>query len=298
MPLSLDYIALSTDVRPSGIKRITNVEMETDPMMQKFADKRKTVLLAFVGSYVPRRYGPLQFAGSTMSIRDEFSIEEALTQISKSCERKGRKLYLLVNSPGGALSSAFKISMAIRRSFDDITVFVPHMAASGGVMLALTGNRIRMGIMSQLSPVDVQVWYKDSYVSANSMLAAKTNLDKHLSMKSIDELPYTERHLVESLDPVILEEFTRSVLLGKTYLETILKEVGYDEAKRMGIIQKLIFDLPAHEFVIHADLAKQMDIVVEDSKTDAEEWDMMRNWFARYIDEAEDRHFVRFLVPK
>ena len=39
-------------------------------------------------------------------------------------------------------------------------------------------------------------------------------------------------------------------------------------------------------------------IHVEDSDTDGEEWEVMREWFWRYIDQAEDKHFVRFVIPK
>ena len=290
---------MSTDLGLGGIERITNVKVENNPRLQDFANTHGVVLLAFVSSYVPRRYGPLQFARSEMSIRDEFSIEEALTKISKEYGQKPRKLYLLVNSPGGSTSSAFKIAMAIRRSFDDITVFVPHMAASGGTVLALAGNVIRMGMMSQLSPVDVQIWYRGAaYVSTNSILAAESSLDERLSMKSVDELSYLERHFADSLDPAILEEVKRAVTMGTMYLNTILKEAGYDEQKRDIIAQKLIFGLPAHEFVIHADMAKEIGISVEEDSVDVNEWEMMREWFSRYIDKAEDRHFVRYVIPK
>lgn len=289
---------LSTDRKSGGKKYHTNVEREEDGLLQQFADDRDVVLMAFVGSYVPRRYGPSQFSRSTMSIDDEFSIEEALTQISKEYESTSRKLYLLVNSLGGHPSSALKIAMAIRRTFDEITVFVPHIAASGGTLLALTGDKIRMGMMSQLSPVDVQVVYKDTSVSTNAMLAAKDTLDNELSMKRVDELSYLERHLAESFDPAILEEFAGTAHMGATYLDIILKASKYDEQSRKKITKKLVFGFPVHEFVIHADLAKDIGIHVEDSNEDVEAWEVMREWFWRYIDQAEDKHFVRFAIPQ
>ena len=254
---------MSTDRKSGGIKRHTNVKQEEDECLRQFADKRNAVLMAFIGSYVPRRYGPSQFGRSSMSIADEFSIEEALTQISKEYKSTPRRLYLLVNSLGGNLSSAFKIAMAIRMAFDEITVFVPHIAASGGTLLALTGSTIRMGMMSQLSPVDVQVRYGDTSVSVNSMLAARDGLDEELSMKSLDELSYLQRRLAESFDPTILEEFTRIADMGATYLDTILKTAEYDEQNREEITKDLVFGFPAHDFVINADLARDIGIQYE-----------------------------------
>ncbi len=142
---------------PEGLRKFIDSEEENDEKLQKLSNEKNIVLLAFVGSYNPKKYNPTRSGSATINIVDEFGIEEALDDIcqkTKSTEKK--KAYLLINSVGGGVSSSFKIAQAIRDSFGDITVFVPHIAASGGTMLALTGNKIRMGVMSQLSPVGPQ----------------------------------------------------------------------------------------------------------------------------------------------
>ena len=289
---------VSADSGSSKTEQISNVQEEKNPDLQRFADENGVVLLAFIGSYVPRRYGPAIFVDSMMSARDEIGVEQALAYIMKEYPVKDRKLYLLVNSLGGYTSSAFKIAMAVRKSFADITVFVPHIAASGGTMLALTGNQIRMGMMSQLSPVDVQVWHKGHHISVNSFLAAETIVGKRIAMRSDDELSYLEKQLAESFDPAILVESRKTVEMGKVYLDKILTAVGYDDEHRASMTRSLIFNLPTHGFVIQADLAKQIGINVQSSETDPGEWDMMQKWLLDYIDKAEDRHFVRYIVPK
>ena len=151
-----------------------NAEEEADDELQEFANKRNVVLLAFIGSYVARRYNPATSAMATMNIIDEFGVETILTDLKKKIPSlKDKKAFLLVNSTGGNVSSAYKTAKAIRESFKDITVFVPHYALSGGTMLALIGNRIRMGMMSQLSPLDVQLYYNNQQVSVNSLFRAK-----------------------------------------------------------------------------------------------------------------------------
>lgn len=276
----------------------SNVQEEKNSDLQRFADKNGVALLAFIGSYVPRRYGPAIFVDSMMSARDEIGVEQALAHITREYAANDRKLYLLVNSLGGYTSSAFKIAMGVRKSFDDITVFVPHIAASGGTMLALTGNRIRMGMMSQLSPVDVQVLHKGHQISVNSPLRAETIVGKRIAMRSDEELSYLEKRLAESFDPAILVEFKNTVDMGKLYLDKILTAVGYGDEQRASMIQHLIFGLPTHGFVIQADLAEEVGMKVESSKVNPEEWDMMQKWLLDYIDKAEDRHFVRYVVPK
>ena len=205
---------------------------------------------------------------------------------------------LLVNSLGGSPSSAYETAMAIRKSYDDVTVFVPHIAAGGGTLLALIGSKIRTGTMSQLSPADIQVWCKNTFASTNLMLAAKQSLDKTLSMKSVGELAHLERRLADSFDPTVMEEFGRTADTGVAYLDTMLKATGYDEPKRETIIRKLIFSLPVHGFVIDGDLAGNIGTKVGDGNANVEEWKMMLNWCLKYIDQAEDNRFVRYAVPK
>ena len=55
----------------------------------------------------------------------------------------------MVNSPGGLVQSSYKVARASRKTFKEISVFVPHIAASGGTLLALTGNKIVMGMRAR-----------------------------------------------------------------------------------------------------------------------------------------------------
>ena len=279
---------MSVNSEPDDIERITNVQEEDDPDLQNLADENDAVLLSFIGSF-----GPDYFIKSSMSVGDEFSIEEALTRIANRYESERRKLYLLVNSYGGSPSSSFKISMAIKRFFDDITVFVPHAATSGGAILALTGNRIRMGMMSQLSPVDVQI----GQISASSLMVAENEMAERIGTKSGSELSYLEKHLVKSFDPVTMVEMENIVEMGIKYLDRILMAADYPSEKQETIRNELIFGLPTHDFVIQADLAGEMDIAVEMDDTNPEAWKLMRNWLLKYIDKAADTHIVRYVIP-
>lgn len=298
-----DMIADAAEEEPKDIDTYEEddedeAEEENDADLQKFANKKNAVLIAFIGSYVPRRYGPTAYGRANMSTIDEFGVERVLTSILRMYPDKRPKLYLLVNSLGGSLTSSFKIALAIRRCFDDITVFVPHAAVSGGTMLALTGNRIRMGMMSNLGPVDVQVPYKKTSISTNSLLTAETELAERVAKKRPDELSYVERHLVKSLDPAIQIEMANARKMVAQYMEMILKEVGYEEATLRKIIKTLTIGLPTHEFVIQSDLAREMGIKVEASSENTDEWETMRWWFWKYIAKATSTHFVKYVVPK
>ena len=267
--------------------------------MQFRVMKHTIVLLAFIGSYVARRYNPATSAMATMNIIDEFGVETILTDLKKKIPSlKDKKAFLLVNSTGGNVSSAYKTAKAIRESFKDITVFVPHYALSGGTMLALIGNRIRMGMMSQLSPLNVQLYYNNQQVSVNSLFRAKQTLDEEFQTKKPEEIPYPDKHLVESLDPIILQEWGGIQKEGIIYLKELLEKSEYNKKLVDSLIDKLVFQFPTHGYVIHRDHAKELGMKVEFDDEDDEAWRQMRYWLSKYIVQQTDRHFIRYVMPK
>ncbi len=285
---------------PEGIRKFIDSEEEKDEELQKLSDEKNVILLAFVGSYNPKKYNPRRSGSATITIVDEFGIEDALADIDQKTKPTEKKnAYLLINSVGGGVASSFKIAQAIRDAFEEITVFVPHIAASGGTMLALTGNKIRMGVMSQLSPVDPQRQYKnEGPVSVNSISRAKKRLDKKFEKQQEGEIGYPDRHMAELIDPVMYEEFFGLREANIKYLRTILGKSGYDEESIGQITDELIFNLPTHGFVIDKNLASKIGLRIESDDTDVEEWNLMRHWFAKYVGREADRHFIRYCVPK
>jgi hypothetical protein len=280
------------------MESIIDAKMEEDTKITEFANAKNVIMLAFIGSYVPKRYNPSTSASASMNIRDEFGIEKVITEIKqKKSDCKKCKVYFLINSLGGNLSSAYKIARVIRDSFDDITVFVPHYALSGGTLLSLTGNKIRMGMMSQLSPLDVQLYYNNQQVSVNSLLRAKDKLDTIFATNKPEELPYTFQHMADGIDPIIFEEWTAIQQEGRFYLKEILKKSGYDDKATSKLLDSLTLEFPTHGFVINFDHAKQLGLAVEPFDIDIKEWNIMRAWLARYIVKQTDRHFIRYVIP-
>jgi len=64
-------------------------------------------------------------------------------------------LDLILHTPGGDLAATEAIGTYLKKHFsNDIRVIVPHMAMSGGTLLAFSGRQIVMGIHSSLGPID------------------------------------------------------------------------------------------------------------------------------------------------
>src|SRR5438067_5106956 len=64
---------------------------------------------------------------------------------------------IILHTPGGLVLAAEQIAHAIRSHPARVTVFVPHYAMSGGTMLALAADAIRMDAQAVLVPVDPQL---------------------------------------------------------------------------------------------------------------------------------------------
>lgn len=69
----------------------------------------------------------------------------------------GMPIDLILHTPGGLVLAAEQIAMALRRHQGPVTVLIPHYAMSGGTMLSLAADEIRMDEHAVLGPVDPQL---------------------------------------------------------------------------------------------------------------------------------------------
>src|SRR5437868_8655298 len=66
-------------------------------------------------------------------------------------------LDIVLHTPGGLVLAALQIARAIQSHKANVTVFVPHYAMSGGILLVLVADEIIMSKHAVLGPIDPQV---------------------------------------------------------------------------------------------------------------------------------------------
>lgn len=66
-------------------------------------------------------------------------------------------LDIVLHTPGGLVLAALQIARAVEAHKGRVTVFVPHMAMSGGTLIALAADRIVMCDHAVLGPIDPQI---------------------------------------------------------------------------------------------------------------------------------------------
>lgn len=269
------------------------------PFLQKIADRDKCGLMAFIAPYTAVRVSPVETRVASIGLSEEFGIIGAIDKLKVTIARKATldKLYLLINSPGGLVHSSYKIAKLLRTNFKNIKVFIPHLAASGGTMMALVGNEIVMGRMSHLTPIDVQVPYADQYVSAYCMSRAMSRLSEFFSKSTPEEAPYPWKSMTEKLDPVLMEHWSSNLAEISTYAGELLRLSGYEQGDIERIVDALVFPTRPHTFVIDQDRARRLKLKISTSKQDAEDLKTMEAWLTDYMLKAADKHIIRFVTP-
>ncbi len=282
----------------ASMKKIVNVSEEIDEKLVEFANKNNVIMVALIAPYTRVKISPIEEASAFIGLSEEFGVETAIREIKKKAKNTD-KVFILLNSRGGAVDSSYKIAKCLRDNFKHITIFIPHIAASGGTLVALTGNEIVMGIMSHLSPVDVQTDYGENgnSVSMTAMFKSFDAVEKYFEKLQAEEAPYPWTSLAKKFDPVTMFDWKGVLDAMYNYTTEILIKSGYDKDKADLITKGLIWDYPSHDCVIDYEQAKALGINVRKDSDYKEMWELMRMWLEKYMLEATDKHVIRFIVP-
>jgi ClpP class serine protease len=147
---------------------------------------------------------------------------------------------LVLHTPGGLVLAAEQIAYALRAHPGKVTVLVPHYAMSGGTLLALAADEIRMDAAAVLGPVDPQLGDLPaaSLVRVTSAKPAERIEDRTLVMADVAEkaLRHMKQVVTSLLEPHV----------GRKKAETLAEELGgghythddpitVTEAKELGL---------------------------------------------------------------
>jgi len=81
---------------------------------------------------------------------------EAVTRAIHTTD-PGTPIDIVLHTPGGLVLASVQIARAIQRHPGRVTVFVPHLAMSGGTLIALAADEIVLCPHAMLGPIDPQI---------------------------------------------------------------------------------------------------------------------------------------------
>jgi len=149
-------------------------------------------------------------------------------------------LDIVLQTPGGLVLAATQIARAIKSHPGKVTVFVPHFAMSGGTLIALAADEIRMCEHSVLGPIDPQLGNQPA-VSLQKVIEDKPIKDvddktivlADMGKKAIEQVQATALTLLHGS-----MEADKAKTLAKTLTEgrwTHDYPIFADEAKELGL---------------------------------------------------------------
>jgi len=104
-------------------------------------------------------------------IHDVPLFEDLLRSVAQST-----KGCLMLNSPGGDANAAEKLLMMCRQRFtQEFNVIVPDYAKSAATMMALGSDKIMMGYLAELGPIDPQL--QTSVIPGGEVIPARSFID-------------------------------------------------------------------------------------------------------------------------
>jgi ClpP class serine protease len=153
-------------------------------------------------------------------------------------------LDIILHTPGGLVLAAMQIARAVDAHPAKVTVLVPHYAMSGGTLIALAADEIRMTKHSVLGPIDPQLSDRSGAAPAASLLKVveqkpiaevddQTLVLADVGRKALDQIREAAKRLLQGKMPEEqMDKVARALSEGRY---THDYPIFADEAKAMGL---------------------------------------------------------------
>lgn len=208
-------------------------------------------------------------------------------EIKKRKSEHGLKkdVIFCVATYGGDPNAGYRIGRALQHNYEKITLLVSGPCKSAGTLIAIAADKLVIGDMGELGPLDIQLKKNDEIGEMSSGLAIMTALDvlKERSIAAFNshlvKIRYENQistkmsadiatRLTEALiapmaaqiDPIRLGEHQRAMTIAITYGQRLTDK---SRSLKEGALGKLIASYPSHGFVIDRKEARELFKCVE-----------------------------------
>ena len=198
---------------------------------------------------------------------------------------KQTKLDLLIYSAGGQIDTPWPFVNLLREYCEQLYVSIPFRAHSAATLIALGANEVHMGPLAQLSPIDPQVQVK-AHEGKETISTGVEDIYGYYSLVKdtleLDASGKTEalKVLATRIGPEILGKVSRTRKEIRVIATNLLKLHMDDEEKIENIVQKLVEDLPSHQYMINRREAKELGlpIIFMDSDNETLAFDILNSY--------------------
>jgi hypothetical protein len=207
------------------------------------------------------------------------------------------RLDLVLHTNGGRVNTARKIALLLRSVAKHVEVYIPYKARSAGTLLCLSADRIVMGPLAELSPLDPQVLPSSDQARAGGQSISTENIralrrlaEEWFGLESSEQRLQVFQTLCERVFPLSLGTFFRA---DQQMRQIALELLGYhlperDTAERQRIVDQLVSGYHAHDYCITQPEAQQLGLhaVAAPATLAAQLWRMLQACYRWSADSA------------
>jgi Serine dehydrogenase proteinase len=270
----------------------TTTELEP---LKAMAAAENAAIITFIAPDKLIRLSPASYSSTLISTNDVYRLEEALAEHNRSVE----KAFLLLHSPGGSLSSSYNIARYLRKKFTFLHVFVPYEAASGATLMSLAGNKLTLGELGYITPIDPQIRYRGEWVSSYGIVEKVSDIERRFKKLAPEEMPIPWKQMVDQLDLVQYREMETLVWEAQHYAMKLLESAQYSRDLRVAIAMKLARNTFSHGHCFDSDACKEMGLKIDDSPEAITHLSTMKALIHIANDKETDiaTHFIDVVLP-
>ncbi len=209
-----------------------------DKYVRQFAEITGNTVICYLSAFSIFR--PYKVPSPLHSIVDQ-DIQGFMT-CSHNMEK--RVLDLVIHTPGGDYEATKRIINYLLKTYERIRVFVPHMAMSGGTLMACAANEIYMGHYSSLGPTDPQVFVKGNYLPVGAVISEFKRAFKEVEKNPQRALLWNER--LKQVPLGAIDALNTMKKNSNEFLATLLK-MRNCQGKKEKEIEEMVKILNSHK---------------------------------------------------
>ncbi len=161
-----------------------------------------------------------------IDMSDCLALDDNLSSLTDSGQKKLPKLDLILHSSGGMLEAAYKFVRICRQYCDSFAVIVPVFAKSAASFICFAADEIVMTTVSELGPVDPIIQHPQN---PNIRVPARSIADylefiAGVETKVASINPETRRTLDRQLDPYLIGSYQSAITGSKEIIKRLLEE--------------------------------------------------------------------------
>jgi len=202
--------------------------------------------------------------------------------------------YLMLTSPGGDPNAAEKLLFMCRKRFTDgFYVVVPNYAKSAATMISLGSDKILMGYLAELGPIDPQVQVgtiPGQSVPARSFIDGLENIRTKIRDEGDPVNMYVP--MLSKIRPEVIAICQRGIEDSKNFAAKWLKQYMLkDDHKQADKVAKWLSE--GKEYKSHGkmiDCAEAKDVLkleAEEINKDSQLWDEIWELYARSVQQLQ-----------